>query len=245
MKSSLWLMIAAVALALLAGKEASAQGCSVSYDPSFSLWENEFADSTNIYTQVGIDGSGTMTVEGMCDLPYITHTAYIWNSVGSVGNSWVPVGDYCPDCYVSTEQDDILPYDPNQEYTFDFEGQMWCNIGGEFFDIGGVLDLELAYTKSETIASQPMTGGNEICLLSQWCTPQTQPPDCNPSNVIQHPIILGGIASCSPYYSSFWLAERVKLPYLPRTPWICEPVVLEQNAVGTDDPSYGNCTSNP
>lgn len=177
MRSKLWLMIAAAALALLAGKEASAQGCSVSYDPSFSLWENVSVDGANIYTQVGIDGSGAMTVEGMCDLPYIYHTALLWNSVGSASSGWQQFGEYCPDCYVSAEQDEELPYDPTQTYTFDYEGQMDCNIGGEFFDVFGSIKISTTYGLLQGIISIP--AGN-VCVYVPACSSGT--PTCgNPT----------------------------------------------------------------
>lgn len=146
MKTPAWLFVIVSVLVLFVGGEASAQ-CSVSYSPDFSVWENVSADATNIYTEVGMDGSGTMTLSGeFCDLPEIVHTAYLWNSVGSASSGWVPSGDYCPDCYVSTEQDETLAYDPAQTYTFDYEGEMDCNIGGIFFSDGGFIGIRIAIT---------------------------------------------------------------------------------------------------
>lgn len=144
MKPRFWFLVMA-AVALFACASATAQGCFVSYDPSFSVWEDLSMDATNIYTEVGMDGYGTMTIEGQCyDLPYIEHSAYLWNSVGSASSGWVPAGDYCPDCYVSAEQGEETPYSPNQTYDFSYEGQMWCNIGGNFFDAGDFLGLSVS-----------------------------------------------------------------------------------------------------
>lgn len=65
MKSNFWLLTAAVLMILCSAGKATAQGCSVSYQPDFSVYTNETTDGTYLYTQVGIDGSGEMTESGI------------------------------------------------------------------------------------------------------------------------------------------------------------------------------------
>jgi hypothetical protein len=178
MKSKFSTLVSAAVLAVCAGAYASAQ-CSVSYAPNFSLWEDLSADSTNIYTSVGLDGSGTMTLNGQCDLPYIYHTALLWNSVGSASSGWAQFGQFCPDCYVSVEQDEELAYDPTQTYTFAYDGEMDCNIGGTFFDDGGAAGIGLhrttyrAYSAGSSCQFVPAcpAGTTAVCGASSYSSP--------------------------------------------------------------------------
>lgn len=179
MKSRIWIFLAA--LALFVGVDASAQDCSVSFSPNFSLWENESADSTYISTQVGLDGSGTMTLQGgSCDLPEIEHTAYLWNSVGSASSGWQSFGEYCPDCYVSVEQDEGVAYDPSQTYTFDYEGEMDCNIGGTFFDLSGTGTV--GFSVGNFVNSGPGGIYTNGCLFKLSC-PNGTTSTCAPPSV--------------------------------------------------------------
>lgn len=138
MKSRKWLFIAVAMAILSAAESAFAQQCYITYTPDFSSYANEAADETYIYTAVGVDGSGVMSTSGSCpNLSSIYHYPTLLNSIGSVSSGWVSGNQYCPDCYVSDEQDEDIPYDPTLDYDFDYEAQMNCSFAGNFFDVAG------------------------------------------------------------------------------------------------------------
>jgi RHS repeat-associated protein len=99
-------------------------------------------------------------------------------------------------------------------------------------------DLGLAYTKSVTTEEQELPSGAVLCAVTSHCTGATTPPVCNPSVVIQNPLIPGMSAKCYNYYNTTWFYERSS----PTSPATCVPMIFGQNAVGTQDPSSGNCT---
>lgn len=241
MKSK-WLFIAVAVVTLSATQSVFAQQCYITYTPYFSSYANVTADDTNIYTAVGIDGSGVMTTSGSC--PYlggIYHYSTLVNSIGNVSSGWVSGNQQCPDCYVSDEQDEELPYDPDTDYPFSWEADMNCSVAGAFFSTADLIDVELAYTKSKWNGSYTsLLDGGVQCFVSQWCTVASQPALCDPSNVIQEPLISGQQASCWQYYNTTWLAESFR-----GGPWSCFPLIPFQNAIGTADSSVAACTKHP
>lgn len=243
MKSQKWLFIA-VAVAMLSGAQSLfAQQCYITYVPNFSSYTNVAADETNIYTAVGVDGSGVMSTSGSCpNLSSIYHYSILMNSIGSVSSGWVSGSQNCPDCYVSDEQDEDLPYDPDTDYTFNWEADMSCSFAGTFFSSSDFIDIELAYTKSKWNGTfSTAIDGGAVCYVSQWCTVASQPALCDPSTVTQEPFIVGQQASCWQYYNTSWLAEKFSW----QTNWGCFPLLPGQNAIGTSDSSVATCTKHP
>jgi hypothetical protein len=150
MKSRKWLFIAITAM-FSAAHSAFAQQCYVSYSPNFSSYATEWADGTYIYTEVGVDGSGIMSTTGSCpNLSSIYHFPSFMNNIGSVSSGYVSGGQYCPDCYISEDQDEELPYDPTgppYTFTFDWSAEVNCILGGTFFAQSGsnIIGLSIAY----------------------------------------------------------------------------------------------------
>lgn len=102
------------------------------------------------------------------------------------------------------------------------------------------VDYELAYTKSKWNGFTQLVGeGDKKCFVDSWCTPATTPPTCNPSWVIQNPLIPGLEASCWQYYYTDWVAVRIRIV---DATWRCFPLILSQNARGTIDSSLKACT---
>lgn len=126
-----------------------AQQCYITYAPSLSSYTNLAIDETNIYTAVGVDGNGVMTTSGSCpNLSSIYHYSIILNSIGGVSSGWVSGSQTCPDCYISDEQDEQLPYDPSATYTFNWEADVSCSMAGTFFSTFGnipILELRTAF----------------------------------------------------------------------------------------------------
>lgn len=147
-------------------------------------------------------------------------------------------------CYLSVQNNDQIAGEPGVIYVFSGSGEVMCTQFGTFF--GNLLNMqyELALTKSETNESDPKTNqpvgtdGSVNCEVASYCTAATTPPICNPSFVVQHPLIPGQKISCSYYYTTLWLAERPS----STAAWNCLPVLPEQNAVGTSNASLGVCT---
>jgi hypothetical protein len=107
------------------------------------------------------------------------------------------------------------------------------------------LQFEVATTKTATDWSNGKTDtvttsdGKVYCAQTNWCTPETTPPACGPSFVLQSPVIAGAPASCSDFYTTTWLAER----HGSSGSWNCFPLpIIGQNAVGSYDRSLGVCT---
>lgn len=178
-----------------------------------------------------------MTLEGSCDLPEIVHSALLWNSIGSVGNSWEPTGDYCPDCYVSTEEDQTLAYDPIQTYTFNFDGQMNCNIGGNFFSDGGTLSIAITGTTGSLIVCTPgANDGGDVGTYTPACSTGT--PTCPFPGA-------GGYQSWNIGFApseNCW--EYVRTPFLAiklggaLTECVASPVSLQASSPGPSSNAY-------
>jgi hypothetical protein len=130
MKWSLTMVLVSISFAV---QPAPAQQCYITSTPYISTYTNETADESLIYTAVGVDGSGVMSTSGSCpNLSSIYHYTTILNSIGSVSSGWVTGSQYCPDCYISNEQDEELPYDLTETYTFDAEADVNCSLAGAF-----------------------------------------------------------------------------------------------------------------
>lgn len=118
-----------------------------------------------------------------------------------------------------------------------------CSGGNLYVGLFGI-QIEVPTTKSQTDFTNPDTDhlfspdGTVFCAVKPWCTPQTSPPACNPSFVDQAPPVAGREASCQNYYITTWLAFKTAAD----TFWVCLPLLPDQNATGTSDPSLGNCT---
>jgi len=120
----------------------------------------------------------------------------------------------------------------------------YLSIGGNIVYDCGVVFLPIRipqfrgfYTKSQVQSQEWVTGANgtsAVCFTTQWCTPATQNPPCNPSWILQVPLVLGSVANCKPYYEAFWFAERPN----SSSPWVC----LGAGVNGTTDASLGACS---
>jgi hypothetical protein len=172
MKAAFWLFTTAVLTISFATQKAVAQ-CSVSYQPSFSVYTNaSTSDGSDIYAEVVIDGSGYMTQSGACSgLPTIVHTSYTDTSLNGSDSGWVSGGGYCADCYISDSNAQDVLGTPGIDYEFDWDVQVSCNVGGTFFTEGGADYIRLAdafWTGKFPIGS--------ACLYTQLaCSPGTTP----------------------------------------------------------------------
>lgn len=113
-----------------------------------------------------------------------------------------------------------------------------------------LFDMQIngAKTKSQWtgVATGPLTGGDMVCNVTEWCLPATAPPLCDTTQVTQEPLIAGGEGVCQGYYWSSYATLREKVGG-DWKPWECEGKAsvlgtLGNNAVSTASPSLGGCT---
>lgn len=139
--------------------------------------------------------------------------------------------------YIYSQNDEQIVGVPGVVYVFDGEGQVICSVFGELYNLPFNLKIEFARTKTATnwaLADSP--GSPAICPQQNWCTAATTPPLCPVSVVQQQPLLPGTEASCSDYYNSYYLAERIN------NTWTCYPLAPGQNAYGTSESSQAACT---
>ena len=106
------------------------------------------------------------------------------------------------------------------------------------------IEFEVAFTHSKTDFGNLGTNvtvapdGTKQCFLTNWCTPFPQPPACDPNVTFQHPLIVGGATSCSPFYDSTWFAERTK----GTATWNCFPLLPGENSTRSTNSALLPCT---
>jgi len=227
--------------------------------PQYTLYQSFVFDSqTNTLTstvtiQGTTVGSCTMTVTccqslpgwpyytcGTCQEPIpgctnATHTPKITNRIGAVGGdttgSPVPAFgyiNYSVSVAASVTPGTVVQGDVGACVSCSVIGSFWCN-GWQF---------GLAFTKSKwNGVSSSFPDGSKECQVTDWCTPETSPPKCSPSTVIQIPIVPGAQATCRAYYDTDWFWETP-----PGGLTLCFPLFPGDNGTGTDDPSLKSCT---
>ena len=214
-----------------------AQGCIVTMNPTYGTYHNESSDGTKIYTSVLVDGSAGCQPSASCNCSGATHTPEAYNKLGTVGG-WSSGTPGCVNCYLSYQNNQSITATPSVQYTFVGEGEVVCSLAGAFYVVSfPTIDVRLAYTKSVVTSEIENPSGSATCYTSSWCTPATTPPLCNPSSVIQQPLIVGMTAKCYNYYSTIWLWEKIG-----SAAGHCLPLIPGQNATGTQDTSLSACT---
>lgn len=178
MRSKLWLLSVAALIFLLSAMKASAQGC-ITFQPDFSAYTDESTDGTNIYTSVTIDGTGDMIIASGCYTPpNIIHTASADNVIGTTGG-WGPGDSGCPDCYLSSTNNQEVPY-LGQNYNFQWSVQAICSVAGPVWGSGG------AGTVGVSVGNFLNSGPGGIypngCLFKLSC-PNGTKSECAPSSV--------------------------------------------------------------
>jgi hypothetical protein len=143
----------------------------------------------------------------------------------------------CMSCYLSEQNDQQVVATPGVVYNFEAGSNVICSVFGTFWSNLSNMQIELATTHSQTLTSQPLSTGVELCILQPWCTAATTPPDCNPQTVTQLPLLPGAGASCSSYYNTYWGAERSG----PGTNWTCVNV----ETLNSTDSTQAACSRHP
>ena len=162
MKSALLWFVAGVFMLSLSAGRAAAQNC-VTYDPDYSVYADASTDGTSLYTSVEIEGSGTMTILdnygcSSLNLNEVTHTPSADNAIGGVGG-WLSGTPECPVCYLSAINDQSIVATPGATYTFNWGAEVYCSIGGYFFNTSGLSTIALTttYGEYESLVDTPDT----------------------------------------------------------------------------------------
>ncbi len=192
MKTRILALAFAALCSLIFSSRAAAQGCYLILTPHFSEYSTRTLDNSNdnVHQTEQLDGYATFGPSASCPMYLAVHTPSVRNVIGSYGGtSYGPGG--CASCYFSysTALDIIVL--PGVTYISEQGATMGCNMGGTFWSGGGGLSyVEFAYTQSKFIdvKTNCVTSnrtGITYCdyLIAPSCTPDTSPPDLNPSAV--------------------------------------------------------------
>lgn len=141
MKSKVFCLCVCVSAFFAWSGPALAQNC-ITYQPDYAVYASESTDGTNIYTSVVLDGSGTMTVNqaycGGLTFPNAVHTPMALNILTPPAGGGTAVGGMssgtpeCPDCYLSTTNNQQIAATPDTDYTFTYGGEVICSVGERF-----------------------------------------------------------------------------------------------------------------
>jgi len=203
--------VSANTVSLLAKVTGTAGDYPVSVSVSSSLGLDSFSDTTastmapvpvaHIVASALVDGSASMTLnQATCpypiyenlllELPTATHTPQVTSTVnGVIGfSAGTPV---CVNCYLSfqSSQDSGLVA-PGEEIAINLEGSVDCSESGDIWDLIDAGFAEFAYTldkfiEVKTNCTTSSATGITYCdyLVAPSCTPNTSPPDLNPTAV--------------------------------------------------------------
>jgi hypothetical protein len=144
MKKLIWLCIC-IGLLTAPRTSASAQGC-FTFSNNYGTYNSIDSDGDNIYTSVTVDGSGSMTItggQGCSGINYSNaqHIPQALNIIVAPGGSYVGgqqsgPGE-CPNCYLSTTNYQSMAASSSGNYTFNWNGAVYCTMGGGVFGSGG------------------------------------------------------------------------------------------------------------
>lgn len=218
----------------------------VTMTPAYSAYNSFRYDITTGRTYSTSYISGTSY--GSCNNPNgigcssIVHTLSSRNVIsgpsGTNPNPYAYISG-APFAYLSLSNTQSLAQNPGDTLTDNIYVQASCSYAGFLQGFSFNFQIKLAYTKSHTTSeSSPAPDGSVRCSVVPWCTAETTPPICNPSSVVQQPLIVGMTAKCYNYYHTEWLAER----WSSSVPWTCIPLIPGQNGVGTQESSRYACT---
>jgi hypothetical protein len=167
-----------------------------------------------------------------------THTLRINNVIGGAGG-WSSSSPGSPFTYQSFQTTSQVQGVVGQDISSSSEGQAICSVSGTILDVIFLNDVKISHVKVETLSSTEIGGGAVKCRTASWCTPQTEPGLCNPPDVTQQPLLPWLTATCSPYYNTWWLAEK----FLRTSAWVCIPLFPGESAFGTTNATRIDCTT--
>jgi hypothetical protein len=177
------LLVFLVALFAFAPKSAWAQ---CEYATADGYYTQAVANFT-LHTSVVVEGQVICSYNGMEHTYYATNTLRNRRTGYNVGytQNEGPTANY-----VSLENDESVPVQPDDIVDFSGESQVWCPIMGYFFTTSWNWPFHFAYTRVASLGTRsncstdPHTGIT-ICDLNvqTWCTIATTPPDMNLTEV--------------------------------------------------------------
>jgi hypothetical protein len=112
---------------------ANGQGCDVTLEPHFSVYNSVSRDGKTIYTSVTMQGYANIC--GPCGCPQMntaTHRAAAENKLNNVDH-WSYSGSSCPTCYFSITDNEQMSGDPGVLYPWTCGGEAICSIVGNFW----------------------------------------------------------------------------------------------------------------
>jgi hypothetical protein len=143
------------ALLLAVPLNSKAQGC-ISFSNDYAAYADESMDTTNLYVDAVVDGSGTMTINrnlpGCGSLPgQATHTPQIsiWVTAspsGTLYGATTPGAGQCADCYLSEETTQTIPIGTDTDWQGNWSAGVICSMAGGIWGTGGPLLFSLKMT---------------------------------------------------------------------------------------------------
>lgn len=139
-----------MALVFAASVTSKAQGC-ISFSNNYAAYVDESADTANIYVDVVVDGSGTMTINrnlpGCGSLPgQATHTPQIsiWVTAspsGTLYGATTPGAGQCANCYLSEQTTQAIPIGTDTSWQGSWSAGVICSMAGGIWGTGGMIKI--------------------------------------------------------------------------------------------------------
>lgn len=253
MKASMVLVVVAALLSIPAAAQMT---------PAYTLYQSFVFDSANntLTQTVSIQGTtlGSCTTPCCRSTPYppyytcpgcpipgcagAIHTANIRNKIGTVGGE--TVGPAVPAFgYINYSTSVTATLTPGVISQGDGNGCVSCSVIGTFWCLGGNIEVEAAFTRTDWRGSPPPTcsgsGQQTECRYPTVnnCTPETTPPDLNVVAVDS-----GDYRGIATYLS--WMNVAACIRFHQGQSWTCTKPFAQLQGINSQMPPYA-CTHNP
>lgn len=149
MRSIRWMYCVAALAALTFGLGATAQSC-YKFTNNVSVYAEASSDGTNIYASVVLGGTYLMSGSGTCPIPPAgTHWPQVSGQLISGSGAQVSSTSggerVCTSCYISGTNEQELPIDSDDSWTFYWQGEAMCSSAGLLVTVGGNSLIGLAW----------------------------------------------------------------------------------------------------
>jgi len=216
-----------------------AEGADATMTPHYSTYTNMVYNSNQTVTFTAtLQGNSTSDSGGCPSGDHFYHAPAVF--VNGTGGGGLTVA---PCAYINLNQSVVLSgscLTNGVGCSVTWNASVYCSFMNSEIFATSIFNFSfgLAYTKSKwngTDVQYP--DGSVQCNVGDWCTAATSPPRCSVATVLQEPLILGGKATCSSYYTTNWFWEQPSGGFT-----FCFPMFPGQNGTGTTDSSLYSCT---
>jgi|SRR5215472_7526987 len=219
MKRLIWSSVLGIGLLAVSQTRVLAQSC-FTFTDDYGTYTSISYDGTNIYTSVTVDGSGSMNItggQGCSGINYSSaqHIPQAVNIIAAPGGSPYVGGEQagtgeCPDCYVSTTNNQSIAASSSGDYQFTWDGSVDCTFAGAIYGTGGFNLIGIHHATyefasflngSECSYNQNCPNGNSAAVCGVGTVYAHTAQDCTFSYMIDRRITIDG--TCFPVGSAY------------------------------------------